>query len=496
MVAPVLRLSTADQLSLSAVFACVRVIAEAIASSPWDVYQLEGRKRILLPDDPLHWLLNVRPNPDTTAQSFREALIVQTIVHGNGYAEIVRDRAGRVIELQVLPSERVQVARDPDGKLYYVYSQYQGGQVRLEQDEVFHLRALASVDGLMGDSILGRAAKAVASAHAAEQFSLAYFANMGQPGVIMKVPRPLKPDEEASLMRSWEASRGGAGKAFKPVIAPGGVEVVSSEVKATDAQVIPSRQFSVEEVLRFFGVPPHLVGVSIASQGYGRNLSELGLTFTRHTLRAWTKRLDQEATFKLLPQRKPWRYVEMDLTWLAEADALTNAQEKEVLFRNGILSKNEWRDSLNMNDIPDGDRYDGKPSEAPEPADGVDPLAEETDPSDEDAGPSEHAGDEMAMKAVNRLLQDRLERHVKRLQARETDLRRTNTNGVLGQKLEQSRQELRARALRELHGSDDLFPVKGEELNNLYLVAIEAVESGDINEVAAALTVQLLGDQS
>lgn len=382
-----LSLTPEEQVSLSAVYGCVRVISEALASSPWNVYVRAEERRELLTDDPVAYLLNTRPNAEVTAQSFREAMVFQAMVHGNSYAEIVKDTAGRIVELVLIPTERVQVTRAETGELAYVVSQPSGDQLVLLPSQVFHLRALSSVVGLMGDSVIARAAKAIAVAHASERFALNYYGSNATVGGILKIPRALKPDEQASLEAGFNTDRAGVQKAFRTLALPPGTEFQPISHDADKAQVIPARQFSIEEVIRYFGVPPHLLGVSVASQGYGRNLNELGLTFSRHTLTPWKKRLEQEANFKLFPQRAPWKFSEIDFAWLTMGDAQSVASTFSIYLDKGVYSINEVREKLGENDIgPDGDSHKG--TQAPEPAGGNHPLAGQQSENGMDAGAS------------------------------------------------------------------------------------------------------------
>ena len=141
--------------------ACVDAIAKTIASCQWSVYRPIGKgRRELLEDDPLHWLLNTRPNPEMTAIGFREALLYQAIPGGNAYAEIVRDFGGRVAELWPLESDRVTPRRTESGALLYEYLQPDGTNAWLEPRQVFHLRG-PSLTGLMGENLVVRAAKSL-----------------------------------------------------------------------------------------------------------------------------------------------------------------------------------------------------------------------------------------------------------------------------------------------------------------------------------------------
>jgi HK97 family phage portal protein len=491
-----LRLTPDEALSVSAVYACVRTISEALACSPWRVYLREGERRVELVDDPLFYVLNVRPNPETTAQAFKEALVAAALAHGNGYAEIVRDLAGRVKELWFIQPERVQVVRARGGEpvsvggevarqaeplelLYWVtqpsgQAEIQPARVYMSADQVFHLRALASVGQLMGDSPVGRAAKAVSVAHAMDRFALSYYGNGAQVGGVLKLSTvPRTPEEEASLRQKWNEQRAGVRNSFSTVFIGPGNEYTPLDVKMSDAQALESRQFSVEEIARYFGVPIHLLSVTAGSQGYGRNLDVLGLEFVRYGLQGWRNRLEQEANFKLFSQRAPWKFTEIDLSELTHGDFKTRADAFDVYVKNGVMSVNEVREELGLNDIgPEGDVHC-----ISEPA----PVRETSQDTGEAAqGTQDGAGGPNAggVAAAYQLI---LAKHQGRLKGRYEELARTLKNGVLEEKMGHARDWSRVQTDKELQTAG-LNPPPG------WLQAIDAAEQGgDPTALARAL---------
>jgi HK97 family phage portal protein len=349
-----LRLSIEEQISVSMVWACIRNIVDPIASSDVNVFTVDSKGRKQLPDEALVYLLNVRPNPDLTAQAFKEILLTETLINGNGFAEIVKDKAGRVAELWPLPTDAVKVTRDASG-LVYVVAQQDGITKTLTAAEVIHVRG-PSVRGFVGDSLVFRAAKAVALAVAQEQFASAYYINNTVLGGTIEIPGRMDDETRKVLSADWKAKYAGKKKAHGVAVLEGGAKFVSFNVEADKAQLIPSRTFSVEDVARYFGVPLVRLGVQAAAQGYGTNVSQLNLQFVRDTLTPWVNRFCEEVAFKCYPERKPWRTLEVDLQWLTLGDAMQRAQAYEVLIRTGVKTVNECRAIEGDNSIgPDGD---------------------------------------------------------------------------------------------------------------------------------------------
>jgi len=347
------RLNSEEALQLSAVWACIDAIAKAIASCTWNVYEPVGPgRRQLLGDDPLHWLFNTRPNPEMTAIAFRESLLYTAIPFGNAYAEIVKDGAGRVAELWPLETERVQPLRDSkSGEFVYDYLQPDGSAVRLRSSQVFHLRG-PSLTGFLGDNLVARAAKSLSVAAAAERFSAAFFGNGAHPSGMIEVPGALSVTSYERLKTDFEERHVGPQNTHRPLFLEEGMKWATVSTEPVKSQLIESRQFSVEEICRWFGVPPHKVQHLLRSTF--NNIEHLSIEFTRDALAPWCRRLEQEADYKLLPQRRgPWRYTSIDTTPLSFGDALSRAQAHAVWRQNGIMSANEIRAREGLDDAGD-----------------------------------------------------------------------------------------------------------------------------------------------
>lgn len=398
--------------------------------------------------------------------------MVQALIHGNGYAEIVRDVVGRIKELWFIPSEWVNVQRNTEtGQLFYQISDNSGVVKNLLPEDVYHLRALSSVSQLMGDSPIARASRAIALAHASERYALNYYGSNATVGGVLKLPRTLKPEEEDALQQSWSTGRSGVQNSHKTAVLPPGVEWQPMSNNAEESQVLSSRQFSVDEIIRYFGVPGVLLNQNV--QLPGQNIEGLGLMFVRHTLRPWAKRLEQEANYKLFPQKAPWKFTEIELEWLTEGDAKTRADTYSVYLNAGVMSINEVRDELCMNEIEGGDNYKGiapEPTDAPsvvEPQDttvatsgstGSDTVTPETPSSDQPAG----------LENLYRLV---LTNHANRIDARETELRKTLKNGVLTEKLANAKDWSRGLVDRDLNKAGVNAPPG-------WMSAVNAMENG------------------
>lgn len=498
-----LRLTFDEALSLSAVWACMDAIAKSIASCQVNVFLPKGEgKRDLLEDDPVMWLLNTRPNPEMTAIALKEAMLYTAIPNGNAYAEIVPDNSGRVSQLWPMEYERTTPRRAVEeipgiaaaGELFYEYRQQDGGLAYLPARRVFHLRG-PSLSGFLGENVLARAARSLSSAAAAERFSTAFFGQGAHPGGFLKHPEALSQDAKERIEADLMANRAGPRNAFKPMVLEEGMEWIQATVDPGKSQLVESRQFSVEEICRWFGVPPHKVQHLLRST-YS-NIEHQSIEFVRDALSPWCRRFEQEADFKLFRRdRGPWRKVEIDTSPLTYGDALSRAQADAVWRQNGIKTANEIRRREGLNDAgPDGDVLlvqsnlttvenilnppEPKALPAGEPADGMDPAVPEEEDDDEAMM--------VARKALTILTSGALERYRRRLDNRRADLAKKHTPEEVAVMLNEERgrvlqafsgelaqaSEVSARALGRALGDADAWR------------ALSAMESGAAPQAAA-----------
>lgn len=359
-VPPELRLTNDEMVSTSTVWAAVRALVDPIASSDVRVFTRNVRGgREHLDDDPIAYLLNVRPNPDFTSQAFKEILLSQTIIHGDGYAEVVRDGAGRVAELWPLQSEYMYIQRDPETEeLMYRYRQPGDNEtVYLYARDILHVRG-PSVVGLTGDSLIYRATKAIALHVAQEKFATAYFANGTVIGGFVKFPASITPDAKERLRDDFRKRFGGHKRSHGIAFLEAGMEYQPLGANGDQSQLVPSRAFSVEEIARYFGIPLVRLGVQAAAQGYGTNVNQLNQQFVRDTLTPWVNRFCEEAAYKLFPQKAPWRELDIDTTWLTRGDDEQRARAHEINIRAGVETVNEAREAEGKNGIgPEGDLH-------------------------------------------------------------------------------------------------------------------------------------------
>jgi len=498
-----LNLGPDEILSLGAVWACIDVIARAIGQCPWNVYRPLGPgRRELLADDPLAWILNTRPNPEMTAIGFREAMLFQALPFGNAYAEIVRDMGGRVAQLWPLQTDRVQPRRRRDTwTLYYEVRQEDGQRVELEQRDVLHLRG-PGLSGLMGDNLIARAAKSLGVLAAQERYSAAFFGQGASPSIALRYGGKLDDKQKASLKEDWAEKRKGPENAHKPLFLEAGMEVEKLGFEPEKSQMVESRQFSVEEVARWFGVPLHKIQHLLHATF--SNIEHQALEFVTDAVNPWKCRLTQEADFKLLRQdRAPFKCTELDTSPLLAGDMKSRAEAYAIFRQNGVMSANDIRSREGMNHAgPEGDvllvqsnmTTVKKLLEAPPPGAKPPPaLPSGTDDAEDesDDGEASTDGDEAATyarRALVALVGGIVDRYARRLANRRADLGRRHGSADLEQRLQIERERLWPRLLEELATAQPFAArALGRELvpEELLLVAAR-VEDGEPPDAAVA----------
>lgn len=346
------RVNSDTALSLSAVWRSVNLIAGNLAALPWHAFEWEDEttKRRLF-GSPIERVLNYKPNSEMTAQQLRETLISHALLWGNGYAEIERDNAGRVVALWPLPADRVEPQRTDTGELFYRVTLETGGQVPLAPSRVFHLRGLG-FDGVRGYSVVAYAARSLSLALTVDEFGSSWFGNGGHVGGVLQHPRKLSKDAKDRLRADFETAHRGASRAGRLIVLEEGLTYEKTAIPPTDSQFLESRSFQVTEVARWFGVPPHKLGD--LTRATFANVESENISFVTDCLLPWARRLELEADTKLL--RPDAQFTRLQLRALLRGDAASRATFYRELFQLGVFSVNEIRELEDMNPIADGDK--------------------------------------------------------------------------------------------------------------------------------------------
>lgn len=342
----------------TAVYACVRILAEAVASLPLHVYEYQddGGKK-LVHDHPLYYLLHDEPNPEMTSFVFRETLMSHLLIWGNAYAQIIRDGAGRVLGLYPLLPDKMDVQRDDKGNIYYVYSRNSDenpmfkeyGNIKLKAEDVLHIPGLG-FDGLIGYSPIAMAKNAVGMTLACEEYGASFFANGANPGGVLEHPGVLK--DPSKVRESWNSVYRGVNNAHKIAVLEEGMKYQQIGIPPEEAQFLETRKFQINEIARLYRIPPHMVG-DLDKSSFS-NIEQQSLEFVKYTLDPWVIRWEQSLQRSLLlPGEKGKYFIKLNVDGLLRGDYQSRMNGYAVGRQNGWFSANDIREMENLNPIPD-----------------------------------------------------------------------------------------------------------------------------------------------
>ena len=332
--------SNGSVLSLSAAWACTRLIAETISTLPLSIYENGRAGKRVATEHPLHFIVHDQPNPDSTAAVFWESMVASMLLRGNAYAEkLLLD--GRLVGLQFLHPDCMTVRIGKNGGREV---QFRGpdGRVRdIPMARVWHLPGF-SLDGRNGVSILKHGASMFGTAMAVQDAARSTFQRGLHQTTALKMPGTLKADQRDEA-REALGKLSGAINAGRSIVLEGGTDVVTVGIKPVDAQMIEAQGFSVEEICRWFRVPPFMVGHAAQGQtNWGTGIESQLLGFLSFTLAPWLKRIEQGIGKDLLEPGGRY-YAKHAVEGLLRADSQARAAFYSAMVNNGIMTRDECR---------------------------------------------------------------------------------------------------------------------------------------------------------
>ena len=344
-------------MTVSAVYACVRVIAETMASLPLNVYERteRGRKET---DIPLQFILHDEPNKEMTSFQYREAMFTHLLLWGNSYTQTIRNKMGKIISLYPLLPDMMTVTRDDNtNELVYTYTNMSGKSYVLDPDfDVMHIPGLG-FDGIIGYSPIALARDSIGLAKSSEEYGGSFFANGARPSGVLTHPGTVK--DPARLRQSWENAYGGSNNTGKTIVLEEGMTYHQISIPNSEAQFLETRKFQVEDICRIFRVPPHLIAA--LDHATFSNIEHQSIEFVEHTIRPWAVRVEQSMNRILFNDAEKKRYyIKFNLDGLLRGDYKSRMEGYAIGRQNGWMSANDIRELEEMNLIPKdegGDLY-------------------------------------------------------------------------------------------------------------------------------------------
>jgi len=350
-------------LATSAVFACVRVIAETIASLPLHIYmrQSDDGKKLAL-NHPLYPVLHDSPNPWQTSFEFFEMQAAHCCLRGNAYNYIVRDGGNLIKGFVPLNPDRIQIDIGGDfdePQILYIYQpdpkNRRNETMKFDQDEIWHLRGMSG-DGIMGYSVLEKARETIGLTMAAEKHGSKYFANGARPSGVASTPRRLNENARKNLRESIGAAISGD-NVFKVLLLEEDLKWQQIGINNVDSQFLETRKFQVEEIARIFRVPTNLIGHTDKTATFA-SAEHFDIAFVKHCIRPWVARIEKSINKNLFGEKQGRKYfAEFKLDGLLRADTKSRYEAYASALQNEWMTRNEVRALENLNPVPDGDQF-------------------------------------------------------------------------------------------------------------------------------------------
>ncbi len=343
-------------LRLSVVWRCVRLISETLAGLPADAVRKRGDIREPVERSP-SWL--EQPNPDSTWFEFAERCFESLLMDGNTFILIAaRDATGFPSQLFTLNPQQIQVKRRRNGQTFFLWD----GERELDRyspsapaGEVLHIR-LASAGTGRGLSPIGAAMQSIGLALAAEKFGARFFGRGQTLSGLFEFDGANAQVTQRNVdltKRNWVRKHAGTDRSHEPGVLVG-AKWKPISVTPEEAQFLQSRAFQVEDIAsRFYGIPPHLVGLTEKQTSWGTGVEQQGIGLYRFTLRGHLVRFEQ-AMSQLLPRGQ---FLRLNPRALLEADSETEAKVLAMELQNGVINRNHWRAILDLPPVPGGDQF-------------------------------------------------------------------------------------------------------------------------------------------
>jgi len=339
-----------NSLKIAAVYASVRLIADVISTLPLDTFERRGGARYPYRPRP-EWVNDPEPDKSVERADHYQMLLVSLMIDGNSFTRIVRNAAGDVVALTILDPTRVEVVRNKrTGNIEFVLD---NGAYILSEDEVVHLTELRKPGGLRGVSRITELRETLGLAKALEDFSSAFFGNGSTIGGVIETPYELTKEQAEGLQTGWENGHKGLRRSHRPGVLSGGAKFVKTSVEPNEAQMLESREFSVEEIARIFRIPPHLLQSTKPGAMSYASVEESNKAFLQFTLLPYIEKIET-AYSKLLPSGV---FLKFNVDSLLRAKLTERFSAYNMATQAGFMSINDIHRYEDMIPVDGGDVY-------------------------------------------------------------------------------------------------------------------------------------------
>ena len=340
----------------TAVYACVRILAESIACLPLAVYCCSEAGKEIAYERPLYFLLHDAPNSEMTSFIFRETMMSHLLLWGNACAQILCDGRGKVLGLYPLLLDKMEVSRDSRKANSTTHTREVRRRIQTSRirdrfvcgvKNVLHIPGLG-FDSLVGYSPIARAKIAIGIALATEEYGGTFFKNGARPGEVLEHPGVLK--DPSKLRESWHAVYGGTMNTGRIAVLEEGVKYQQIAIPPEEAQFLETRKFQINEIARLYRVPSHMIG-DLEKSSFN-NIEQQPMEFVKYTLNPWVVRWEQSLHKALLSDKERKDYfIRFNVDGQLRGDYKSRMEGYAIGRQNGWLSANDIRSLEDMNPI-------------------------------------------------------------------------------------------------------------------------------------------------
>ena len=343
-------------LGVPAVYACVNILANGIATLPMQTFKRTKTGREREKKHSVSKLLEKRPNPYQGPFKFKHLIETHRNLWGNAYINIEWGADGRPKGLWLLNPANTDPVVDVDSnELWYHTVLPNGKNVKIWNGDIIHLTAL-STDGIKGKSPIQVIRESIGSAQAAQKFKGRFYRNGASTTGVLKVPGMLNPDAKDVVRAEWEKANTGINNAQRVAILDAGLDYQSIQMPLKDAQFVESMKFDKTEITTFYNIPMHMVNE--LERATHTNIEQQAIDFIRNTLSPIYTQYQEEFTYQLFSEREMERfYIKFNLEALLRADKKTQAEFYKIMLETGVFSINKVLELEDMDGIEGGDKH-------------------------------------------------------------------------------------------------------------------------------------------
>lgn len=353
--------SVDSALNYSAVWAATTLICGTGASLPLPVYsgKLTGERNRERAHK-VHKLLNENPNSEMTAFAFRTLMWKWQVNGGNAFAEIVRegdDPDGAIVSLWPIHPSRVGIHRDEDtGELFYSVKNKPGQPpTPVSAWRIWHIPSIITDDGIVGHGVISHASETIGAAVATEKYAANWFGGAAVPRAVIEHAGKWDDEARKAFADEWEDIYSGP-EGRRVAVLQGGATMKTLSLSAEDSQFLQTRQFGVEEIARWYGIPPHLLQHLLNATL--NNVEQLGISFVQYCLMLWLKSWEQSISFKLLTEaERADMFAEHVVDALLRGDTAARSEFYKSMVSAALMTRNECRRLENLEPVPGGDTF-------------------------------------------------------------------------------------------------------------------------------------------